>query len=59
MKKTLFKIMIALIGTMLYTLAGALDRGWIDTLGTLTLLTLIAPLTYIWIITDEEEKEKE
>lgn len=49
MKETIFCIAVAVTVTVLYTVAGAMSRGWVDLPGLATLLVLIAPLTLIWI----------
>lgn len=48
-KETIFCVAVAMIVTVLYTIAGAMQRGWIDWPGSAALLVLIAPLTFIWI----------
>ena len=48
-KETIFCIAIAAIVALLYTVAGAMQRGWVDLPGLATLLVLIAPLLIIWI----------
>ena len=48
-KETIFCIAVAILVTVLYTVAGAMQRGWIDLPGSAALLVLIAPLTLIWI----------
>ena len=48
-KEIIFCIAVALAATVLYTIAGAMQRGWVDLPGSATLLVLIAPLTFIWI----------
>ena len=48
-KETLFCIAVAIFVTVLYTCAGAMQRGWIDLPGSAALLVLIAPLTLFWI----------
>lgn len=47
-KETIFCIAVAILVTVLYTFAGAMQRGWIDLPGSAVLLVLIAPLTLIW-----------
>ena len=48
-KETIFCIAVAILVTVLYTVAGAMQRGWIDLPGSAALLVLIAPLTLIWV----------
>lgn len=48
-KETIFCIAVAILVTVLYTFAGAMQRGWIDLPGSAVLLVLIAPLTLFWI----------
>ena len=48
-KETIFCIAVAILVTVLYTCAGAMQRGWIDLPGSAALLVLIAPLTLFWI----------
>ena len=48
-KETIFCIAVAMIATVLYMSAGAIERGWVDLPGTAALLVLIAPLTIIWV----------
>ena len=44
---------------MLYMIAGAMQRGWVDWPGTAALLVLIAPLTLIWIrFRTDDEKDR-
>ena len=58
-KETLFCIAVAAVATMLYMIAGAMQRGWVDWPGTAALLVLIAPLTLIWIrFRTDDEKDR-
>lgn len=47
--ESIFCVAVAIVATVLYMSAGAIQRGWIDWPGTAALLVLVAPLTGIWI----------
>lgn len=58
MRETIFCAMVTIVVTVLYMIAGAVQRGWVDIMGAAALLVLIAPLAIFWAIYRNEAGEE-